>query len=263
MDEPAVSFNQAALKIKWAEILIDQLNRHCTSFVDEKSYTVVFKRDAEIGSYFFKVGLTRQVPPEIPLLMGDICSNLRAALDYAWTGLVRKEHPGYAHRCTLPIADNRKGLKSTIAKSLVKAAANEAEVLLVDRIKSHRDYANGGNTAIVALNELSNWNKHNLLIASVGVTNVPSVTLSSDSGLTFKMSGLKVRGGVCSLAQIVVPNAEISYDGDPTVDIVFGKHDFVGDEPVIPTLANLAQASLQALHAFCEAFPSPLNPAIS
>jgi hypothetical protein len=260
MDEPAVSFNQAALKIEWSNVLIENLHREGASFIEGKPYHISFQRDPEEGCYRFKVGLTRDVPPQIPLLMGDICGNLRSSLDYAWMGVIRKENPGQTERKSLPIADNRKGLISTIGDAPIKASAKQAKVLLVDVIKSHRDIDNGGNKAVVALNKLSNWNKHNLLVSAVGVTYVPSVTINCRTLKNARMIGVKVRGGICSLFESTSAECELTYDGEPTVDILFGNHDLVKDEPVVPTLRNLAQATLEALHAFCEAFPSPLNP---
>jgi hypothetical protein len=49
---------------------------------------------------------------------------------------------------------------------------------------------------------------------------------------------------------------------EPTAEIVFGQHEFVEYEPVIPTLLNMSQVAGQALKAFCEAFPSEDNPVI-
>jgi hypothetical protein len=255
MDEPSLSFNQAASKIEWSKVLINNLKREVGAFIKAKPYHVAVEPDSQIGSYQFKVGLARQIPPLVTLLMGDICGNLRASLDYAWMGLVRKENPGQASKRTLPIADNRKGLVSTIGNAPIKMAAKEIEILLLDRIKPHRDFANGGNRPLIALNDLANWNKHNLLIATAGVTYVPEIWIGTNH-----IYGAQVRGGVCSLVTYSGEHGDLTYDGEPTVDILFGRHDFVENEPVVPTLANLAQVASEALKAFCEAFPDPRNP---
>src|SRR5919205_2337383 len=96
MSEPAISFNQTASKIQWSQELIQNLEARCTAFINAKPYHITFERNVESGAYHFNVGLTREIPLEINLLMGDICSNLRASLDYAWMGLVRRESPGRA-----------------------------------------------------------------------------------------------------------------------------------------------------------------------
>jgi hypothetical protein len=251
-----------ALKIEWSHVLIENLNHECASFIKGKPYHVSFERDVEKRCCRFNVGFTRKIPPQIPMLMSDICGNLLASLDYAWMGVIRKENPTQAEKRTLPIADNRKGLKSTIRNTPIQTAIKEAEILLVDRIKSHRDFTDGGNKAIAAFNGLSNWNKHNLLMVAGGVTAIPGLIANSSTMRDYRISDIKIYGGVCSPISIDGSDCEITYDGDPTVDIVFGKHELVWNEPVVPTLRNLAQTSLEALHAFCETFPDPRNPVI-
>jgi hypothetical protein len=236
MNEPSASFNDAALKIQWSQILIENLKRECASFIQLKPYQISVEANAEHGGYLFKVGLTREIPPPVRLLMGDICSNLRASLDYAWMGLIRKVNPGQTEKKTLPVADNRKGLISAIDKIPVKIPIKETQDLLADRIKFHSDFGDGGNKPLIALNRLCNWNKHNLLIATAGVTYVPLVR-----GPGFVMPHLHVYGGVGAVLNFSSNPGDLTYEGEPTVEILFGKHDFVQHEPVLPTLINLAQ----------------------
>src|SRR4051812_49968728 len=125
MDEPALSFNQSALKVVWSNILIDNLNRQCVSFIEAKPYRIGVKPDPSGGDYHFEVGLTEQIPPAIALLAGDICGNLRASLDYAWMGVIRRENPDQSDKRTLPIADNRKGLISALPKAPIKIAVKD------------------------------------------------------------------------------------------------------------------------------------------
>lgn len=173
-------------------------------------------------------------------------------------GIIRKENPGQADKLTLPIASNRKGLKSTIGKAPIKVSVKEVEGLLLDRIKSYRDFADGGNRPLVALNDLSNWNKHNLLIATAGVTYVPDLRF----GTNF-VSGCEVHGGVASLVHYFPEDGELTYEGEPTVDVLFGQPGLVKDKPVIPTLLNLAEVTLESLKAFCDVFPDCQNPRFS
>src|SRR4051812_4606080 len=153
VDEPSLSFNQVGLKIQWSQKLIQNLDRICTDFIHSKPYYVSVERDTQEGCYRFNIGLTEGIPVIIPLLMGDICGNLRAALDYAWMGLVRRETSRDAKKKTMPFANDRQGLIGVVTKSPVKIAAEEAKELLVDRIKSHYDYNNGGNGPLAALNK--------------------------------------------------------------------------------------------------------------
>jgi hypothetical protein len=62
---------------------------------------------------------------------------------------------------------------------------------------------------------------------------------------------VKAHGGVRSLLRIggKIDGGDLTYEGEPTVDILFGRHDFVEDEPVIPTLVNLAEATAPSLRS--------------
>ena len=172
--EPHLSFHHARLKVEWAKAHIRYLNDICRSFIDEKPYVLTVEPDSDSGNDLFQVGMTQGIPANIALLMGDAVANLRAALDYAWMGLARAHNPSIT-KLTLPIGDNRKGLISTIEQAPIGPAVEQAKLLLGDRIKSHRDFADGGNRPIIALNELSNWNKHNLLVTAMAVTSIPLI----------------------------------------------------------------------------------------
>ena len=171
--EPYLSFDNAALKIEWAAAHLQQLNAICEDFIKRKPFEVSIRKDMAGNQQILQVGTTNRIPANINLLAGDIVSNLRAALDFAWMGLVRSlTPPGVtAAKHTLPIGNDRKDLEARIAKSLLgKTLFEQSKDLLLNRIKSHHDFPSGGNKAICALNELSNWNKHNLLIVALGET---------------------------------------------------------------------------------------------
>ncbi len=252
--EPYLSFDNAALKIEWAAKHFMDLNTVCKEFINRKPYSVSLQHDAEGTGQVLKIGMTEPIPSEIILRAGDIVGNLRAALDFAWMGLVRslptsaKETKG-----TLPIGDDRKGLRGTIANTLVgKAFPKQTELLLVDRIKSHGDMTDGGNDAINALNHLCNWNKHNLLILAIGETTF-SATIGGG-----RLEGNAFEGVVQNIIRWEGrPDLKLDYDSEPSAQIVFGNHKLVKSKALIPTLANLCIASMDALEAFREVFPVP------
>jgi hypothetical protein len=251
MAEPSISFHHAGSKIEWAKQHISHFNTASKSWLDRKPYSIELKTHPDTGEHHFEVGLAEPMPVWVPLAMGDICGNLRASLDYMWMGLVRAATPGNPSKKTLPIADNRKGLVATIAQAPIGAAIPEAERLLADEIRAHRDFADGGNQGLIALNELSNWNKHNLLVATAAVTQLTNVQLGG-----LRIGQLRVKGGIGNVAVFAghLAQPKLQYDDDPTVEIVFGQHDIVSGEPVVPTLLNFAQFCSETLKAFREAF---------
>lgn len=254
--EPHTSFRAARHKIVWAQQNILNLQSVIDAFVQEKPYSVRLNPDTERGGYNIEVGLTRGLPIEVSLMLGDICGNLRASMDYMWMGLVRAHQGEGASKQTMPIGSNRKSLEAQIEKAPIGAALEKAQFVLVDRIQSHRDFENRGNIDIAALNDLSNWNKHNLIIATAGVTALRHVNYG---GLTVDL--LKVQGGIARVVGIGPDvKGEFRYEGDPVIDVVFGPHKLVHRSSVIPKLVTFQKTVVDALKAFCEAFPSDLNP---
>ncbi|RWP38938.1 MAG: hypothetical protein EOR04_25575 [Mesorhizobium sp.] len=250
-NDPQMSFQKAILKIEWANKHIENLDAVCSALIQSNVHQSIIKTQAYGGGY--EVHLTPELPfgNEVPLLAGDIVSNLRAALDYCWMGLLRSIESKPA-KDTLPIGTTRKDVISRIEKTLVGKAFPEVKGLIGDTIQFHRDFAAGGNRSLCALNDLSNWNKHNLLIFSVRTIRTGVVTLlgSKFIGGTFD------EGVIPFLVEGFGSNPDIKHEGDFTLDIVFREMDLVENEPVIPTIRNLAQAAREAVEAFIEAFPA-------
>jgi hypothetical protein len=255
--EPAISFNHAAQKLEWAFMHMDQLNARCAAFLETQPQVAFVENDPEGGGQSFKVGMSREIPAAIPLIIGDVVSNTRASLDFAWMGLVRAAKTNIK-KATMPIANNRKGLINTDMEPWVGEAAAVAKTLLADTIKAHRDIANGGNKAIAALNELANWNKHNMLIVQRGRTTLRNVSWGAGNTI----GTLVNEGGINSVFGFGGPQTYVSYEGEPAGEIVFGRHYLVEYAPIIPTLIYMWEAACEALKTFCDAFPHPENPEI-
>lgn len=249
MEEPYKSFAQANSKIEWASILLDNLNRTLTEYISAKPYKITVDRQTDSSGFVFGAHITQPMPLAIPCLIGDICHNLRSALDFCWMGVIRSIEGQNAPKRTMPIQSNVKGLEAAIGQALDGDTARKAHRALVGSIKSHQDFDAGGNTLISALNELSNWQKHNLLIPVASITKLGENTvIKSNDGSKVSMSGARINGN--GAVAIGGTEATMSYDTEPTVEItIYVK--YLGDrEPIIPTLLNLSKAAREAHKAF-------------
>ena len=255
--EPHLSFHHAGLKLIWANQLITNLNREIELFAERKPYRISLKPDPDGGGYLFQVGLVEAIPHTIPCLIGDICHNLRASADYCWMGLVRATNPN-AEKTTLPICSNAKGIKTTAAQTFEGEALAKVVDLLMNRIKSHYDFEAGGNVGLANLNYLSNWQKHNMLVPSFGVTELGDNTIiKSNDGTIGDFSRAKVNG---RMATIGGSEVEMTYDSEPTVQIFLKLKYLPFPQPVIVTLLDFRELMRQSLKAFCEIWPSDQNP---
>tara|TARA_R110002111_G_scaffold262881_1_gene342693 strand:- start:26718 stop:27248 length:531 start_codon:yes stop_codon:yes gene_type:complete len=172
-------------------------------------------------------------------------------------GMMRSLNP-QAPKDTLPICSNAKGIKTIAEKTFEGEILVKILDLLVNRIKAHYDFQSGGNMMLADLNHLSNWQKHNMLVPSFAVTELGDNTIiKSDDGSRIDLSRAKVNGRI---AQIGGSHAEMTYDSEPTVQVVINLKYLGGYQPINETLLDFHRLMVQSIQAFCEAFPSPHNP---
>jgi hypothetical protein len=253
MIEPQLSFENAILKVEWADQHIDELKARCDRFIQENAELALTKsQDDEGERHAFESA--QEVPVEVALMLGDVVRNLRGALDYCWTGLARVHDPDIKIKETLPFNNDKKAVINFALKTPVGQAFPNAVRLVGDVICTHADFNNGGNRPLVILNRLANWEKHNLLVLTTRLIRTGTIEFG---GVT--IIGARIIGDISSMIKITgfgsnVP--EVKSDGDASAEIIFGKHDFVKDEPIFPLVRNLAQATRQAVEAFIKTFPA-------
>ncbi len=253
MNEPQISFEHAKLKVEWSNELINNLKTAITQEINSAPKRASMKLQGEGEAYTLSVGNSEKgLPAEFFLLAGDIVSNLRASLDYCWMGLVRSaEGVNTSEKKTLPIADNRKGLVSMIDKAPIGGTLSKAKPLIIDTIKSHRDFAAGGNRPLIALNELCNWNKHNRLIIQTRRTILKNVQINENISIGSVQSDGDIKGAIA----VGGPNRpNVSHEGDAAIEIILGAHELVENESLIPTLLNFSKVASETIEAFCETF---------
>ncbi len=76
------SFDEARLKIKWANKHIDELERRLRSFNEIDSYVIHVNYDPDAGCDVLKVETTQVLDEDLALIVGDALNSLRCALDY-------------------------------------------------------------------------------------------------------------------------------------------------------------------------------------
>jgi hypothetical protein len=257
MMEPQLSFSHATAKLEWSARCVNSFRIVKEEFEKEKPYTIVSVPNLSEPGNSLKVGLKDPLDARFALIAGDTVFNLRSLLDYAWMGLVRaatdKPTPT---KSTLPIADNKRGLLKMIDNAPIGAATPLAKRLLVEVLGAHRDFSDGGNPNLVALNELSNWNKHNLITTTVGVTKLRNLAYVSGNH-RIEIGELEVKGEVGDIANLGgAGEANLEFTGEPRVEILFGGHGALDGRPVLEILQLFLNMTHTFLGAFYNAFPS-------
>lgn len=256
--EPAKSIADAKLKTERAYQHISNLNTELARFLESRPYALSIERDFQADKLRFKCGMTRSIPPIVMLLIGDAVHNLKAPLDYVWSGLHRAVDPSKS-KVYFPIGNTRNDVISRIAEPGVKRAFPDIERIIADEIKPYHD--GGGDGRFRTINHLDRWDKHNLLIPAIGVTNTGAIRIDiggRGNGVVFgneiysdvpaAFLGINMRGAP--------PDIEITIEQDtePSAEIVFGKGQPAEHRPVVPTLTNLAQAVSDTVNLFAQEF---------
>ena len=252
MAEPQDSFSHAGLKVQWAYKHINDLSHFSQGFISAKPYSVRAERNDK-GVVVIKTGISPGIPAQIPLFAGDIVHALRSSLDYCWMGLERAAKGPTAAKKTFPYADERKGLISPVSKASIRWSLPQIERLILDEVKPYK----AGNNHLWALNKLDNTDKHNLLVMSLGKLLVSKLTATSSDGASICIeSATLIVGQEINMAAVGGPGADIKLDYEVTapVEVVIKELGVIEDEPMLPTLLNMAQAVRETVKLFSETF---------
>ncbi|MBO0243241.1 MULTISPECIES: hypothetical protein [unclassified Vibrio] len=251
MNEPDLSIHHAEVKIVWANELICTLIKEIDSFMERKPYSISLSPDPEQGMMFIlNVELKEGIPYRIPCLIGDICNGLRSSMDTCWMGLQRSLNPD-CRRSYFPIREHDTGLvreaeKTLNGQNLIKMTS------IFDTLKPHHQFESGGNKHLIELNDLNNWQKHNMLVPAFAVTKLGDNTLiTSNDGSSIRLDNALVHGQVAGIGGTA---ASMTYDSEPTVEVLLKTGKFGGYQPIIPLLEAFRDVAVNCLECFKREF---------
>jgi hypothetical protein len=224
-------FEGARLKVKRANQHIDQLNTILTDFIKTDDFHRLSVLKNEAGHYVLTYETIKQLPKDVPTILGDAIHNLRSSLDLATNEIVT--NPGKYTR--FPFQSSRKELIGSINGGSVKTAGTDIVNLIVNDIKPYK----GGNGPLCALNDADIMDKHSLLIPVISVSALTNVNVVAGraifTGCTFAVSG----DGKLNIVGFP-ENVELQGNVEPRFEVLFDKRIFDG-QPLIPTLHQLSQ----------------------
>jgi hypothetical protein len=165
--------NSALLKIDRAAKHIEELNAFLRK---STSFRFVVTTDTKTGERFFFVKENEPTTRHVALICGDVVHNLRSALDHIFWEIVsphcttNQEQRRVQFPITAKAGDVDKALRDAYAQ---RAGTGFYCALL--RVRPHGEP--GGSEMLFLLRELSNLDKHRLLIPSVDHTVFTNATL--------------------------------------------------------------------------------------
>lgn len=256
---PQPPFADSRLKIKRAKKHIADFRRLESRFRKRHPYSLITEENPDPAKtpdqfYVWRLRVNEVAPLEtMSLIAGDALHNLRSALDLMACEAVRRNGQS-DEDVQFPVCYKPKSLKTAITNRHVERAGRRF-VAIVRALKPYK----GGHPIIRSLHDLDIIDKHRVRLAAVAGGGIPLMWSGSEqsAGLPYAVFDY-VRemedGAIWDYASRldVGGGHHVHFDGhiEPSFRIQFGKGIPFEHQPIIPTLDQLASATLQIVEFF-------------
>jgi hypothetical protein len=234
MTDSASKLEGSRLKIERAYCHINELNACMIAFNKTEFCTFSIQEDSSTGHQIAKINALGKPPSKIPVIVGDVVHNLKAALDFIAFQATKYD------RIYFPKYKNREDSISSSELRLIKEAAPDLASYIADTVQPYE----GGNYRVWETATLNNLDKHRILIPTLTVTAISHVSLIDENNNHTMVERIVVaQGGELKIPSgFGIKRLKIARHGKPTADIFFGKGDVFQNQPIIPTLTQIAEA---------------------
>lgn len=237
---------QARAKIFRASRHIDEVKYLIEVISCKSSIRIEEFIDEPTGNQIFRA-FADDIPPHLPLAIGDAIHNLNCALDYIATAIMRSRG-GNNNRVYFPTDETRHGLRATMKRPKkgqrnprnreVVEACPKFALILLGKIKPYR----GGALGVWELRKSDNIDKHNLIIPTVSIFNLIDAEICDENNNRLIIGSLAIGPkGEVGLAQFSA-KARVENYGTAIFSTNFPEDSvsFAG-KPIIDTLLRNAQ----------------------
>ena len=176
------------------------------------------------------------IPETLALIIGDAVHNLRTALDHLATGILRTFPVARAPvDPNFPMATERKDVKTNHVLAAIEKALPGSKKLFLEKIRPD----GGGNERLWRFNSLDNLDKHNLIIPAVTVVTVDNINARIGTNVIQNCAMGGDAAGELKMIRSDTPIA-IQDNFQTAVEVKFGKGTAFENDPVVPTLTQIA-----------------------
>lgn len=187
------------------------------------------------------IGMTLLYRPTMPiaetlgLIIGDVISNFRAALDHLASGIIRETDK--TKRPYFPMTDSRENLPNNKFLAMLDTALPGASELLLGKIRSAGD----NNEVYWLFHSMDNDSKHNIILPTVSAVKIENINLVSGS---IRMTSCNVGGDATKQINLFRTSGEairIQNTFDVSVELCFPVESAFPNFPVIRTLKRIGE----------------------
>ncbi|MEF1312031.1 hypothetical protein QTO01_18240 [Vibrio mytili] len=187
---------------------------------------------------------TQPIAETLGLIIGDVISNFRSALDHLASGIVREIDE--TKRPYFPMGDSRDDLSKNRFLSILDGALPGAAELLLDRIRPE----GGNDERYWSFHLLDNDSKHNIILPTVSAVNIKNINLVSSG---FTMTDCGVGGDATRQINIFRTGGapiRIQKTFDVSVELRFPTESNFPNLPVIWTLQKIGKIVAYTIDEF-------------
>jgi hypothetical protein len=238
MTTPNDQFRDARLKIERAKHHIADLHSKVQILSVGSFHVLTVENNPQTGNDVLKIEIVQfsSSASEFALIIGDALHNLESALDHAINEVVFRPLKSYDDHTKFPFKSTRDKLVSSINGALIHRASVAVCNFIVDTVKPY----DGGNSALLALNDLNNVDKHRLLL--------PVVHINVINGIRIKNGGHEevfdqVISGGRRFVSHDLPGRDfkVTNKGTASILVLFDKGTVWEGKPILPTLSQVAE----------------------
>lgn len=208
--------NDSVLKLDWAEQQFEALKYSTDVFSNSKPYAFRFQHKPEASQYALVARVTKTVPPDWGLIVGDIANNARSALDYIVDRLsTLPATSGERSSLGFPICDNSEEFSSRTGQPAKNPKPNKikgVDPAWLPVFEEFQPYKGGGaDDPLWILQKINNGDKHRAIRAVVGIGRFTSMSLGGAA-----LGG--IMGGRPNILR-VVPGCTINFGEGMSIEV--------------------------------------------
>lgn len=216
------------------------LRAELDGFLTRASVRVSIERDPRAGRNTVEAVLIREIPPIIPLIIGDVLHNARAALDMAVAQLALARIGYVPRHVRFPFHASREALEHASREDWLEWLGAAPARAILEEIRPFP----GGNEPLCALHELDIRNRHLRLIPQVRIVELRDMEFEDHTRiLWFRLTSLLDEFGHAQKPLLAASGPlRIVNTGQPVFAVLMPPGIPMAGLPLLATLAHFTQA---------------------
>jgi hypothetical protein len=223
----AIDFSSARRKLARAKEHFQELNRQLADYLEERPYQQIIEPDpANAEQLEHKIKITKPLPDSLGDVVGDVVTNLRAALDHATYALAAEGKTEDPKNAAFPFARTEPEFENSL-----KGRAKDVPAKYYDLLRSFKPYK-GGNEVLWGLNMICNADKHKMLTPVGMAVRRAGIAIEGVGWFSAPLNPTWDRSKNEIVVLTVHKETKINYKFPFRMFVVFENVELVGGEPV-------------------------------